>query len=69
VAREKVKPIMEDLKNMREKMKYGRRMNRRLHSTPFRKIQSQIFYKSVGEGYKPEYANAKNTSSARYVAS
>jgi len=40
VAREKVKPIMEDLKNMREKMKYGRRMNRRLHSTPFRKIQS-----------------------------
>jgi putative transposase len=62
VAREGVKPIMEDLKNMRERMKYGRRMNRRLHSIPFRKIQFHIFYKSVEKGYKPEYTNAKNTS-------
>jgi IS605 OrfB family transposase len=62
VAGEKVKPIIEELKNMREKMKYSRRMNRRLHSIPFRKIQSYIFYKSIEKGYKPEYVNAKNTS-------
>jgi putative transposase len=62
VAEEKVKPVMEKLKNMREKIKYGRRMNRRLHSTPFRKIQSYIFYKSVEKGYKPVYVDARNTS-------
>jgi len=47
VAREKVKPVMEKLKNIRERIKYGRRMNRRLHSIPFRKIQSYISYKSI----------------------
>jgi len=62
VAGEKVKPVMEELKNIREKIKYGRRMNRRLHSIPFRRIQSYIFYKSIEKGYKPEYVNAKNTS-------
>ena len=62
VAEEKVKPVMEKLKNMRERMKYSRRMNRRLHSTPFRKIQSYIFYKSVEKGYKPVYVDARNTS-------
>jgi IS605 OrfB family transposase len=62
VAREKVKPVMEESKNMREKMKYDRRMNRRLHSIPFRKIQSTISYKSLERGYKPETVDAKNTS-------
>jgi len=62
VAEEKVKPVMEKLKNMREKIKYGRRMNRRLHSVPFRKIQSYIYYKSIEGGYKPEYVDARNTS-------
>jgi putative transposase len=62
VAGEKVKPVMEELKNMREKMKYGRRMNRRLHIIPFRRIQSYIFYKSIEKGYKPETVDAKNTS-------
>jgi putative transposase len=62
VAGEKVKPIMEKLKNMRERMKYGRRMNRRLHSMPFRKIQFSISYKSIERGYKPVYVDARNTS-------
>ena len=62
VAEEKIKPIMENLMNMREKMKYGRRMNRRLHSMPFRKIQSYISYKSIEKGYKPVYIDARNTS-------
>jgi len=37
-------------------------MNRRIHSIPFRKIQSYISYKSIEKGYKPDYVDAKNTS-------
>jgi len=62
VAEEKVKPVMENLKNIRERIKYGRRMNRRLHSMPFRKVQFSISYKSIERGYKPEYVGTKNTS-------
>jgi putative transposase len=62
VAEEKVKPVMENLKNIRERIKYGRRMNRRLHSIPFRKIQFYISYKSIEKGYKPDYVDAKSTS-------
>ncbi|ACB08303.1 transposase, IS605 OrfB family [Candidatus Korarchaeum cryptofilum OPF8] len=61
-AEEKVKPVMENLKNIRERIKYRRRMNRRLHSMPFRKVQFSISYKSIERGYKPEYIDAKNTS-------
>jgi putative transposase len=61
-AKEKVKPVMEELKDMRERMKYGRRMNRRLHSMPFRKVQFSISYKSTERGYKPVYVDARNTS-------
>jgi putative transposase len=62
VAREKAKPVIEELKDMRKRIKYGRRMNRRLHSIPFRKIQSTISYKSIERGYKPETIDAKNAS-------
>jgi putative transposase len=62
VVGEKVKPVMEELKDMRKRMKYGRRMNRRLHSVPFRKIQLSISYKSIERGYKPVYVDARNTS-------
>jgi putative transposase len=62
VAEEKVKPVMENLKSIRERIRYGRRMNRRLHSMPFRRVQFSISYKSIERGYKPEYVDAKNTS-------
>ena len=62
IAEEKVKPVMEKLTNIREKIRYGRRMNRRLHSMPFRKIQFYITYKSIEQGLKPEFVEAKNTS-------
>jgi putative transposase len=62
VAEENVKPVMEELKDIRKRIKYDRRMNRRLHSIPFRKIQSTIYYKSIERGYKPETVEAKNTS-------
>jgi putative transposase len=62
VAEEKAKPVMEELTDIRKRIKYGKRMNRRLHSIPFRKIQSTTSYKSVERGYKPETVEAKNTS-------
>ncbi|MBS7614112.1 transposase, partial [Candidatus Bathyarchaeota archaeon] len=62
VARENVKPVMEDLTYLRDRIRYGRRMNRRLHSMPFRKIQFYISYKAMEYGFKPEFADAKNTS-------
>jgi len=62
IAKENVKPVMEKLKNIRRRIKYGRMMNRRLRNIPFRKIQSYITYKSVELGYEPEFVEAKNTS-------
>jgi len=62
IAEEGVKPVIEELKDIREKIRYGKRMNRRLHSMPFRKIHFSITYKSMERGYKPEYVEAKNTS-------
>jgi len=47
VKGEKVIPVMEELKGVRERIRYGKRMNRRLHSIPFRKIQFYISYTSV----------------------
>ncbi|MFN4336610.1 MAG: RNA-guided endonuclease InsQ/TnpB family protein [Candidatus Nitrosocaldus sp.] len=62
VAEENVKPVMENLKDIRERIQYGSRMNRRLHTIPFRKVQSYISYKSIEKGFEPEYVSAKNTS-------
>ncbi|MEM0079174.1 MAG: transposase [Nitrososphaerota archaeon] len=62
IAEENVKPVMEKLTHIRERIRYGRRMNRRLHSTPFRKIQFYISYKSMELGFKPEFVKPENTS-------
>lgn len=62
IANENIKPMMENLINLRENMRYGKRMNRRLHNIPFRRIQFYISYKSVELGLKPETIEAKNTS-------
>ncbi len=61
-AEENVKPVMENLSYIRERIRYGKKMNRRLHSLPFRKIQSYILYKAMEKGFKPEIVDAKNTS-------
>ncbi len=53
---------MENLKNIRKRIKYGRKMNRRLHSMPFRKVQSYISYKAMENGFRFEAVKAKNTS-------
>ncbi|MEM2829847.1 MAG: transposase [Candidatus Jordarchaeales archaeon] len=62
VAEENVKPVMEELTHIRERIRYGRVMNRRLHSIPFRRIQFYISYKGMEHGFKPETVDAKNTS-------
>ncbi|MEM2830471.1 MAG: transposase, partial [Candidatus Jordarchaeales archaeon] len=62
VAEENVKPVMEELTHIRERIRYGRVMNRRLHSMPFRRIQLYISYKSMELGFNPEIVDAKNTS-------
>ena len=62
VAEEKVKPVMEELKGIRRRIKYGKRVDRRLHSMPFRKAQTYISYKSMRHGFKPEFIRPKNTS-------
>ncbi|MEM3868768.1 MAG: transposase [Candidatus Jordarchaeales archaeon] len=62
VAEENVKPVMEELTHIRERIRYGRVMNRRLHSMPFRRIQFYISYKGMEHGFKPETVDAKNTS-------
>jgi len=53
---------MEKLTNISEKMRCGRRMNRRPHSILFRKTQFYIAYKSMELGLKTRLRRA------RYVA-
>jgi len=54
--------VFEDLKEMRDSIDYGTRMNRRLHSLPFRKLRDFITYKAAFQGIpsgeiKPEYTS------------
>ncbi|MEF8937336.1 MAG: transposase [Halovenus sp.] len=39
--------VFEDLKDMRDSIDYGTRMNRRLHSLPFAALQEMVSYKSA----------------------
>jgi len=55
--------VMEDLKGIRKRVSYGRRLNRRLHSWNFRRLQFYIEYKAKLEGLPVEYVNPRGTSS------
>ncbi len=55
--------IMEKLKGIRRRFKYGRTLNRRLHSWNFRRLQFYIDYKAKLNGLPVVYLNPKNTSS------
>jgi len=61
-SEENVQPVMENLADIRKKIQYGRKMNRRLHSMPFRKIQFYISYKAMERGFKPKFIKPRNTS-------
>jgi len=53
---------MEDLTKMRASIHYGKKMNRRLHSLPFKQLQQFIEYKALWQGIPVAYVKAKNTS-------
>ncbi|WGI17472.1 transposase [Methanonatronarchaeum sp. AMET-Sl] len=54
--------VLEDLKEMRENIDYGTRMNRRLHHLPFNLIQSFVSYKAAFEGIPVAWINPEYTS-------
>ncbi|QCC61718.1 transposase [Natrinema thermotolerans] len=56
--------VFEDLKEMRDSIDYGIRMNRRLHSLPFRKLREFITYKAAFQGIPSEEINPEYTSQA-----
>lgn len=61
---EKPAIVFEDLKDMRDSIDYGTRMNRRLHSLPFRKLREFITYKAAFQGIPPNEINPEYTSQA-----
>lgn len=55
---------MEDLSNIRERVKFSRKMNRKLHNWNFFQLRSFIEYKAIAEGLKvvqvkPEYTSQR----------
>lgn len=54
--------VFEDLKDMRDSIDYGTRMNRRLHSLPFAALQNMVSYKAAWEGIPSDKANPEYTS-------
>ena len=56
--------VFEDLKDMRDSIDYGTRMNRRLHSLPFASLQDMLSYKAAWAGIPtvktdPEYTSQR----------
>nr|WP_233340434.1 transposase [Haloprofundus sp. MHR1] len=54
--------VFEDLKDMRDSIEYGTRMNRRLHSLPFNSIQEMVTYKAAWRGIPSDKVNPEYTS-------
>ncbi|WP_435099074.1 RNA-guided endonuclease InsQ/TnpB family protein [Halorubrum sp. N11] len=59
---EKACIVFEDLKEMRDDLDYGTRMNRRLHHLPFRSLQHYTSYKAAFEGIPTAWINPEYTS-------
>lgn len=54
--------VLEDLKEIRDSIEYGTRMNRRLHHLPFNLIQQFVSYKAAFEGIPVAWINPEYTS-------
>ena len=54
--------VLENLKNIREKINFGKKMNRRLHNWNFRQLQDFIQYKAEWNGIPVVYLDARYTS-------
>ena len=55
--------VMEDLNGIRRKFKKPKRLNRRFHSSPFRKLQTYIEYKANLQGIEVKQLTKKQTKS------
>jgi IS605 OrfB family transposase len=51
--------VMEDLNGIRSKFKKSRKINRRFHSLPFRRLQTIIEYKALLEDIEVKYLTKK----------
>ena len=54
--------VFEDLKDMRDSIDYGTRMNRRLHNLPFAALRRFITYKAAREGIPSDDVDPEYTS-------
>ena len=54
--------VFEDLKDMRDSIDYGTRMNRRLHSLPFAALREMVTYKAAWGGIPSDTVDPKYTS-------
>jgi transposase, IS605 OrfB family, central region len=54
--------VCEDLKDMRDDIEYGTRMNRRLHSLPFAQLQDFVSYKAAWRGIPSDKIDPEYTS-------
>ena len=54
--------VFEDLKDMRDSIDYGTRMNRRLYSLPFATLQEMVSYKAAWEGIPSDDVDPEYTS-------
>jgi len=54
--------VFEDLKDMRDDIDYGTRMNRRLHSLPFSKLREMVSYKAAWRGVPSDDVDPEYTS-------
>lgn len=54
--------VFEDLKDMRDSIDYGTRMNRRLHSLPFAALRDMVTYKAAWNGIPSDDVNPEYTS-------
>jgi len=54
--------VFEDLKDLRDSVNYGTRMNRRLHSLPFAALREMVSYKAAWEGMPSDTVDPSYTS-------
>jgi len=53
--------VMEDLREVRDNFKKSKKLNKRFHNLPFRKLQTIIEYKALLEGIDVRYLSKKET--------
>jgi IS605 OrfB family transposase len=57
--------VMENLKGIRDNFKKSKKLNKRIHSLPFRKLQTVIEYKALLEGIEVRYLTREKRNTSR----